>query len=115
MKEIPQELQKILEKYTQEIRSLYGENLREVILYGSYARGDYREDSDIDIMVLVGLDEDSICSTRKQVYDLSYDFWWDYEVDINPIVKNETHFRNWVESYPFYSNVDKEGVRLYAA
>ena len=115
MNVIPQELREILARYTQAIQELYGGDLREVILYGSYARGDYRLDSDIDIMVLVTLDEDSICDTRKQVYDLSYDFWWNYEVDINPIVKNETHFRNWVKSYPFYSNVDREGVRLYAA
>ena len=32
-----------------------------------------------------------------------------------PIVKNINHFQYWVETYPFYSNVKKEGVSLYAA
>ena len=31
----------------------FGESLDAVILYVSYARGDYNEDSDIDVMVLV--------------------------------------------------------------
>lgn len=29
-----------------------------VILYGSYARGDYTSDSDVDIMILVNLSEE---------------------------------------------------------
>ena len=51
------ELEEILKKYTADVRAIYGERLCEVILYGSYARGDYREDSDIDIMILVDMDE----------------------------------------------------------
>ena len=34
---------------------------------------------------------------------------------IMPIVKNENHFRKWIEAYPFYRNIEKEGVKLYAA
>ena len=57
-----------------------------VILYGSYARGDYQDDSDIDIMILL---------------------------DIKPIAKSEEHFYHWVAAYSFYSNIDSEGIRLY--
>ena len=34
----------------------------DILLYGSYARGDFRPDSDIDIMILVDLSDDEICS-----------------------------------------------------
>ena len=44
------ELNSILQKLTQIYRSVYGENLVQVILYGSYARGDYSTNSDIDIL-----------------------------------------------------------------
>ena len=47
------ELNSILQKLTQIYRSVYGENLVQVILYGSYARGDYKKDSDIDVAVVV--------------------------------------------------------------
>ena len=44
----------LLEQYTEILKGIYGNHLKVVILYGSYARGDYRADSDIDIMILAG-------------------------------------------------------------
>ena len=43
------ELNIILQKMAQIYRSVYGEELVQVILYGSYARGDYNHDSDVDL------------------------------------------------------------------
>ena len=40
----------LLDQYTEILQKIYGKHLKKVILYGSYARGDYRDDSDIDIM-----------------------------------------------------------------
>ena len=34
-------------------RSVYGDSIDTIILYGSYARGDYSDDSDIDITAIV--------------------------------------------------------------
>ena len=39
----------------------------------------------------------------------------DNDVEIMPIAKNEEHFKKWVNNYPFYLNVEKEGIILYAA
>ena len=30
-----------------------------------------------------------------------------------PVAKNQQHFYHWAASYPFYSNVQKEGIVLY--
>lgn len=46
-------VQMILSKYVDELEKIYGTYLKSVILYGSYARGDFSEDSDIDIMILL--------------------------------------------------------------
>ena len=47
-----QKVQSLLLQYLTEVRKIYGSHLKSVILYGSYARGDYTKDSDIDIMIL---------------------------------------------------------------
>ena len=96
----------LLKNYTEGIQRIYGKSLDAVILYGSYARGDYTEDSDIDIMILVD---------RDRVSDFTYDFNMDYDLLIMPVVKGMAHFKYWSEAYPFYQNVEKEGVNLYAA
>ena len=49
--------QDVLFQYVNRIHEIYGRELKAVILYGSYARGDYKADSDIDIMILLDLSD----------------------------------------------------------
>ena len=49
---MPNKIKDLLELYKEEIDKLGREHLVKIILYGSYARGDFRQDSDIDIMIL---------------------------------------------------------------
>ena len=42
----------LVKQYVELLSKIYGEHLKTVILYGSYARGDYTENSDIDIMAV---------------------------------------------------------------
>lgn len=42
-------MEKLIEQYIAVVRKIYGNHLRKIILYGSYVRGDFRKDSDIDI------------------------------------------------------------------
>ena len=110
-----QTLQNLIGQYIAEVKKIYGSNLKQVILYGSYARGDYTPDSDIDVMILLDISDMEIKNYRHQLSEMTYDFNMDYELDIKPIVKNEAHFNKWVLNYPFYANVSKEGVKLYGA
>ncbi len=112
---MPQVMQSLLEKYVIEIQKIYGNHLKQIILYGSYARGDFKADSDVDIMILLDISELEIKSYRQRLSDMTYDFNMDYNLEIRPIAKSEEHFRKWVDNYPFYANIRKEGVTLYGA
>lgn len=112
---MPQSLIEVLKKYVEDVSKIYGEKLRTVILYGSYARGDFRPDSDIDIMILVDLSDDEIRNKGHILSDLTFDYNFNNDLEIMPIVKNLHHFNKWLRSYPFYNNVKNEGVELYAA
>ncbi len=113
--DIMQNIQELLQQYIAEIYEIYGKYLKRVILYGSYARGDYTAESDIDIMVLLNLSDMEIKNYRHQLSGVTYDFNMDNDLDIKPIAKSEAHFLEWMRSYPFYANVNKEGIILYGA
>lgn len=112
---MPINMQKLLDQYVIELQSIYGNHLKSVILYGSYARGDFNKESDIDIMILLDLSDLDIKKYRHELSGVTYDFNMDYDLDIKPIAKNEVHFNSWVNAYPFYENVNREGVKLFGA
>lgn len=103
----------LLEEYVEEVSKIYGEHLKSVILYGSYARGDFMPDSDIDIMILLDLTDMEIKDFRHQLSGITYDFNEKYDLDVKPIAKSDAHFKKWLCVYPFYMNVQKERVELY--
>lgn len=112
---MPVTIQKLLEQYVALLHKIYGSYLKTVILYGSYARGDYRKDSDIDIMILLDMEDMDIKKFRHNLSDTTFDFNMDHNLDIKPIAKSKAHFDNWADIYPFYANVKKEGVKLFEA
>ncbi len=105
----------LVKQYVELLSKIYGDHLKTVILYGSYARGDYTEDSDIDIMVLLDLSDMDIKKYRHELSGMTYDFNMDYDLEIKPIAKNKEHFNKWVDVYPFYANIEREGVKLFDA
>ena len=44
------------------------------------------------------------------IFDAAYDIELEYGVPISVNIKNEKHFKNWVNSLPYYSNIQKEGI-----
>lgn len=66
-----------------------GDSLKQMILYGSYARGDYGDNSDMDIMVLTELTDDRIIQIEDEIFDAAYDIELEYGVPISVNIKNE--------------------------
>jgi predicted nucleotidyltransferase len=56
-----------------------------LILYGSYARGDYRDDSDLDLLVLVDKDKITRSDQKRIKYPL-YDIEFDTGTIISPLI-----------------------------
>ena len=84
-------------------------------LYGSVARGTATEESDIDIMVLVDGTAQELRTFEDQLSDVSTDISIKYFRVFSIIDISYQEYMRWVNTSPFYRNVSKEGVILYAA
>ena len=111
---MPVHISDIMQEFAKSVRKMLNNSLDSVIVYGSYARGDYSELSDIDVMLLVSLGEEDIKKISDQISDLAFDFMMKYGVDISPVITNIDHFNYWVDNLPYYRNIRDEGVRLSA-
>jgi len=82
-----------------------------VILFGSYARGDNKKESDIDLLIL--LDKDSVTRyNEKQIKYPLYEIEFEIGKIISPIVLT---LKDWQSKYkitPFYESVTQEGIIL---
>ncbi len=66
-------IKEMLEEVEKALISLFYDELENIILYGSYARGDFTYDSDIDIMVLVNEEEDNLKKYDDKITDIMVD------------------------------------------
>ncbi len=112
MKKIPTKINKLLEKFTKDVNDIFGDRAKKIILYGSYARGDFNKNSDIDIMILTDLKNDEIPEFEDKIWDCAYDIEAENNIIVSVLVKNIDRFNYWLEALPFYMNVQKEGVVL---
>ena len=110
---IPENINTIINEFVKNIKDLLGDRVKKIILYGSYARGDYNENSDIDIMILTDLSDDEIIKYRKKVRDFACDLEMENNYMISPLLRNIRNYEKRVDIVPFYNNIEKEGIVLY--
>jgi len=103
----------MLQECTEGLLKIFGKKLRQVILYGSHARGDFDSDSDVDVMVLVEMSEENIMANREKVTDLGARISYNSDIMLSIIVKDVAHFNNWLPVYPLYKTIKEEGVEVF--
>jgi predicted nucleotidyltransferase len=108
------ELQEILERLCGRLRELLGKSMRDIILFGSYARNEANDDSDIDIMVLTDLERADIYALQWKIGDVVSEILLDYGVLVSPIVENRAFFMENQKYLPFFHGIHRDGVRLSA-
>ncbi len=89
------------------LRERLGPRLRRVVLYGSYARGEAGEGSDVDILVVVS-DDAERWRVREELEELLLDILLEEGLLVSAIVVNEGEKREGA----FWENLRREGVEV---
>ncbi|MCM1193051.1 MAG: nucleotidyltransferase domain-containing protein [Butyrivibrio sp.] len=108
------ELNVILRKLVKAYKSVYGEQIVKILLYGSYARGDHDNTSDIDIVALVHGERSVLQERLKQIWDISSDLELEYEIILSPTVIPYEEYVRFLDVLPYYRNIEEEGVEIVA-
>ncbi|MBN2440589.1 MAG: nucleotidyltransferase domain-containing protein [Spirochaetales bacterium] len=106
-------LKKITEYLKDQLKIMLGNTLKEVILFGSYARGDNTTDSDVDFLIII--DGTNIKEKEELILDVAVDLSIQYGVVISAFVKSLNSYLTEKSYKPFLKNIEKEGIRIYAA
>jgi predicted nucleotidyltransferase len=107
-------LNAITQKIVNEIKINLSDKLDKVILFGSYARGDFDDESDIDIMVLAKVSSEDANRLNTELGKIANRIGLENDILVSLLVKDCKTFYRYLPADPFYQNVMREGVQLIA-
>ena len=73
-------LDRLLSETGIELKKIFGSKLNDLFLYGSYARGDFDDESDIDVMALVDINKDELAKYRRTISEIANNIDLKYDV-----------------------------------
>ncbi len=106
------QLNMLLRIVAEEAKDIFKTKLHSVILYGSYARGDYDEESDVDIMILVDMPAENLADFRRRLDSLCGSLLYDYGIVVSITERDLETYNRYAKILPFYQNIEREGVKI---
>jgi len=99
----------ILQELKDSLKKRYGRKLKSMMLFGSYARGEQRGDSDIDIAIILE-DFSHACAEIERTGDIvsSLSLKFDTLISLVPIKENDWHKRKTA----LISNIKRDGIAV---
>jgi len=99
----------LLQELKIELKKRYGSKLRKIMLFGSYARGEYRSDSDIDIAVILD-DFPHACAEIERTGDIvsALSLKFDTLISLVPIKEKDWEKKKTT----LISNIERDGMAI---
>jgi len=106
------EVRTIIAQLRKNLANIFPQEQLDVILFGSYARNDADDGSDIDVMFLVDSSRQNIQEKHWQIGDAAAEVLMDFGIVVSPVVENRAYYYANADMLPFFKNVQREGVRI---
>lgn len=95
------------------IPMLLKEHVKKIILYGSCARGDFDDDSDIDIAILTDLGRLEVKKYDSALMDAVTDIAMETDAIVEYICIPYQEYEEKKNWYGYFKNIDQEGTLIY--
>lgn len=106
------QLNEITKRMVSYYKQIYGSAIVQIILYGSYARGDFSENSDIDIAAIVRGGRVELQEKLKKLWDASAEVGLENDVIVSPTVIPYDEFEKYRHTLTYYRNIAEEGRKI---
>jgi len=99
----------IIKELKEHLISKFGDNIRDVILFGSQAKGTAKEFSDYDVVIILKSDYD--WKYKNRIYDIIYDYELDNDILVNMHIISEYELNNTLRGVqPIFIDAINEGI-----
>ncbi|MBD5494261.1 MAG: nucleotidyltransferase domain-containing protein [Lachnospiraceae bacterium] len=95
------------------IRKFMEKDLVKMLLYGSCARGDFKEHSDVDIALLTKGKRKDNWKYNDKIDEVATEFALKYFAVVNFVLLPYDEFEEKKSWYGYFKNIDREGIKLY--
>ena len=99
----------LLRDLRERLTDLYGDRLRDVIVYGSVARGEATPESDVDVLVVLDGPVDRFEENRR-IASIAVAINASYGEFVTPLVVAKDRFDS--EDWPLYRSIHSEGISV---
>ena len=104
-----------LASFVARLRQRYGDDVLRVVLFGSKARGDAGEESDLDVLVVVRVPLEDYERHWVQIVDMAWEVEFEHDfLALSPLVRDEAAYaqmRQW--NLLINRNIEQDGVELW--
>lgn len=105
--------QKIYNEVNKRMKKLFGDKLRKIFLYGSYAKNKQNQDSDIDFFVIVDDTEENLQKNKYHIADIMAELSLNFDILVSITEATYKHYSEYSKILPFYVNIEQEGTEIY--
>ncbi len=117
---LPRRVRAALADFQRRLLQLFPNDINQIILFGSYARGEAGPDSDVDVMVVVKWEEVRLPDGRwvswigdsrwRAIVHAAADTLLESGLDVAPVIVGEERFRS---GFPLANRAKREGLVLW--
>ena len=119
---LPERVREALAAFQQALLEALPGQIRHIILYGSYARGEAAPDSDVDVMIVVAWEEERLPDgfyrsmygdpRWETIVDIACDVSLEHSIWVSPLVVGENRYVAH-QRWSFFKEVQREGIILW--